>query len=197
MKKNLIIFFIFYALIGRENPFEPVVNPKDSSENSIQDSKGYFEAFDFKLPTTARILKSVSVTYQNIDGSIDTKTFNIDKSIDWHYPLSLSQKNALVSEETNYYAIKPFEFFVKDNKLYIHSAENIQRSFVLPTPYRIIIDIDRKTQNINQSIDISKKYYSKISIGTHQNFYRIVITLDGQYRYKIDKEDEYYIISVK
>ncbi|PAF53368.1 hypothetical protein BKH42_06530 [Helicobacter sp. 13S00482-2] len=197
MKKIIAIFFIFCILVGRENPFESVVNPKNSSENEIQDSKKYFEAFDFKLPTTARILKGVSVIYQNIDGSIETKTFDIDRSIDWHYPLSFSQKSAFVSEETNYYTIKPFEFFIQNDKLYIHTTENIQRSFILPTPYRIVIDIDRKNPNVNQSIDIAKKYYSKISVGTHENFYRIVITLDGQYRYKIDKEDQYYIVSVK
>lgn len=197
MKKIIFMFFIFCMVFGRENPFEPVVNPKDASENSIQDSKAYFEAFDFKLPTTARILKSVSVSYQKIDGSIETKTFDIDQSIDWHYPLSLSQKNAIVSEKTNYYTIKPFEFFIQDNRLYIHTKAPIQRNFILPTPYRIIIDIDRKSPSINDSIDVSKKYFSKISIGTHDKFYRIVITLDGQYRYKIDKEDQYYIISVQ
>lgn len=197
MKKIIAIFFIFCVLLGRENPFEPVISPKDASENSTQDSKKYFEAFDFKLPTTARILKSVSVSYQNIDGSIQTKTFDIDQSIDWHYPLSLSQKNALVSEQTNYYTIKPFEFFVQDNRLYIHTTAKIQRSFILPTPYRIIIDIDRKSPSISDSIDISRKYFSKIAIGTHDKFYRIVITLDGQYRYKIDKEDQYYIVSVQ
>ncbi|PAF49804.1 hypothetical protein BKH41_00420 [Helicobacter sp. 12S02232-10] len=198
MKKIFtVLFFLFYALIARDNPFEPLLTPKESSHDATKNAKDYFEAFDFKLPTTARILKSVTITYENIDGSLDTKTLDIDQSIDWHYPLRLSQKNAIVSEETNYYSIPPFEFFTKQNKLYIHTSYKIQRTFILPTPYRLIIDMDRKEPNINQNIDINKRYFTKISVGTHNTFYRIVITLDGQYQYQVKKEDQYYVVSLK
>ncbi|PAF45020.1 AMIN domain-containing protein [Helicobacter sp. 11S02596-1] len=198
MKKIFaVLIFVLCSLIGRENPFEPLLIPKESSHDATKNAKDYFEVFDFKLPTTARILKNITITYQNIDGSVDTKTLSIDQSIDWHYPLRLTQKNAIVSEKTHYYTIPPFEFFTKQNKLYIHTDEKIQRAFILPTPYRIVIDIDRKDRNINQNIDLAKRYFTKISIGTHNTFYRIVITLDGQYQYQINKEDQYYVISLE
>ncbi|PAF50447.1 AMIN domain-containing protein [Helicobacter sp. 13S00477-4] len=197
MKKIFIFLSLLSILMARENPFEPLLTPKESQHDTTKNSKEYFESFDFKLPTTARILKTITITYQNIDGSLDTKTIDIDQSIDWHYPLSLNQKNAIISEQTKYYTIAPFEFFVKKNKLYIHTPYKIQRNFILPAPHRIVIDIDRKEPNINQSLQINKKYFTKISIGTHNTFYRIVITLDGQYEYKIIQEDQYYVISVQ
>ncbi|PAF48060.1 hypothetical protein BKH46_01755 [Helicobacter sp. 12S02634-8] len=198
MKKLCIFLFLLGVLFARDNPFEPLLTPKDTTHNSQdRDSSTYFESFDFKLPTTARILKSVAITYENIDGSTDTKVLDINQSIDWHYPLNLSQINALVTEKTHYYSIPPFEFFTKQNKLYLHAPYAIQRSFVLPSPYRIVIDFDRQEPTIHQSISINKKYFTKITAGTHDKFYRIVLELDGQYQYQIQKDGNSYIISLE
>lgn len=199
--KTFLLFLMISSLVsGRDNPFEPFLLPKESSHNSNQEAKDYFEAFDFKLPTTARVLKDITVTYQNIDGSIETKTLHIDQSIDWHYPLRLTQQNALVSEETQYYSALPFEFIIKKNKLYIHSSYKMQRNFVLPKPYRIVIDVDKplkNSSNLRNIIEINKKYFTKISIGTHERFYRVVITLDGQYQYDFTAGDGNYIVSLR
>lgn len=46
----------------------------------------------------ARILKSASITFQNIDGSISEDIIAGDQNVDWHYPLVLSSKMA---EATN------------------------------------------------------------------------------------------------
>lgn len=197
--------FLLFLMVGslvfcRDNPFEPFLLPKESSHNSNQETKDYFEAFDFKLPTTARVLKDITVTYQNIDGSIETKTLHIDQSIDWHYPLRLTQQDALVSEETQYYSELPFEFIIKKSKLYIHSPYKMQRNFILPKPYRIVIDVDKplkNSSNLRKIININKKYFTKISIGTHEGFYRVVITLDGQYQYDLTAGDGNYIVSLR
>lgn len=199
--KFLLLFLIANAFVfGRDNPFEPFLLPKESSHDSSQEDRDYFEAFDFKLPTTARILKNVTVTYQNIDGSLETKTLHIDQNIDWHYPLRLMQQNALVSEKTQYYSALPFEFIVKKNKFYIHSPYVMQRNFILPKPHRIVIDIDKSPKSspsLKKTIDINKKYFTKVSIGTHEKFYRVVITLDGQYQYDLSMEDGNYILSLQ
>lgn len=198
MKKIFFMFYLlFIVLYARDNPFEPLLSPKESSHKPSDDNRNYFENFDFKLPSTARILKNITVTYQNIDGSLQTQTLDIDQNIDWHYPLRISQQNALLNDQAKYYVVKPFEFFIKNNELYIHTTDKIQRNFVLPDPYRIIIDIDRKDKNINEALNINRKYFTKISIGTHNNFYRIVITLDGQYQYKITQENDYYVLSLQ
>ncbi|OBV29529.1 hypothetical protein BKN38_01090 [Helicobacter sp. CLO-3] len=194
----LALFALFFGarLEARENPFEPVIQPQEDSFTS-RNGKEYFKDLDFKLPSTARILKEITITYQNIDGSTETKTIPIDESIDWHYPLLLTQKSAIISEDVQYFTIKPFEFFTQGNKFYLYTSAPIVRSFVLPAPYRIVIDLEKKVEHPSGAVQLGVKYFSKVSVGMHKDFYRFVITLDGQYRYDISKDGDYYIISVQ
>lgn len=194
----LALFALFFGakLEARENPFEPVIQPQEDNFTS-RNGKEYFKDLDFKLPSTARILKEITITYQNIDGSTETKTIPIDESIDWHYPLLLTQKSAIISEDVQYFTIKPFEFFTQGNKFYLYTSASIVRSFVLPAPYRIVIDLEKKVEHPSGAVQLGVKYFSKVSVGMHKDFYRFVITLDGQYRYDISKDGDYYIISVQ
>lgn len=183
-------------LHARENPFEPIVRPKEDSITP-KNAKNPFTELDFKLPSNARILKSITITYQKIDGSIEEKTIPIDESIDWHYPLLLTQKSAILNEDVRYWTIKPFQFFTQGSKFYLYTNAAIVRSFVLPSPYRIVLDIERKDENPSGSINLGVKYFTKASLGIHKDFYRFVITLDGQYPYDITRDGDYYIISVQ
>ena len=183
-------------LHARENPFEPIIRPKEDNITP-KNAKDPFTELDFKLPSNARILKSITITYQKIDGSIEEKTIPIDESIDWHYPLLLTQKGAILNEDVRYWTIKPFQFFTQGNKFYLYTNATIVRSFVLPSPYRIVLDIERKDENPSGSINLGVKYFTKASLGTHKDFYRFVITLDGQYPYDITRAGDYYIISVQ
>lgn len=208
----VLALFWFFALLAimvdfsaaRENPFEPMSRPQEDTFKS-PNAKNYFKEFDFKLPSTARILKSVTITYQNIDGSTETKTLNIDEGIDWHFPILLSQRKAFLNEKVQHYTITPFDFFTQKNRFYLFSANTIIRSFVLPSPYRIVIDIDKAEQyglqkppkSSNGFIPLNVKYFTKAALDVHKDFYRFIITLDGQYTYHIDKEVDYYIISVE
>lgn len=198
-----VLLAIDFAL-ARENPFEPMSRPQEDTFKS-PNAKNYFKEFDFKLPSTARILKTVTITYQNIDGSTETKTLNIDEGIDWHFPILLSQRKAFLNEKVQHYTITPFDFFTQKNRFYLFSANTIIRSFVLPSPYRIVIDIDKAEQyglqklptSSNGFIPLNVKYFTKAALDVHKDFYRFIITLDGQYTYHIDKEVDYYIISVE
>lgn len=193
---GLLCVLVLANLHARENPFEPVIQPKEDS--FIQkNAKDPFKDLDFKLPSTARILKSITITYQNIDSTIGTKTILIDESIDWHYPLLLTQKGAILNEDVRYWTIKPFQFFTQGSKFYLYTSSTILRSFVLPSPYRIVLDIEKKDENPSGSVQLGVKYFSKVSLGVHKDFYRFVITLDGQYPYEISRDGDYYIISVR
>lgn len=191
-----IVVGVLLSLHARENPFEPVIQPKEDS--FIQkNAKDPFKDLDFKLPSTARILKSITITYQNIDGTIGTKTIPIDESIDWHYPLLLTQKGAILNEDVRYWMIKPFQFFTQGSKFYLYTSSSIVRSFVLPSPYRIVLDIEKRDENPSGSVQLGVKYFTKVAVGVHKDFYRFVITLDGQYPYDITRDGDYYIISVR
>lgn len=205
--KLLCVFFAFVVIDfanARENPFEPMSRPQEDTFKS-PNAKNYFKERDIKLPSTARILKTITITYQNIDGSTESKSIDIDEGIDWHFPILLSQKKAFLNEKVQHYTIVPFDFFTQRNRFYLFSSNNIIRSFVLPSPYRIVIDIDKQEQyglqkqpkSSNGFIPLNVKYFTKAALDVHKDFYRFTITLDGQYTYHIQKEVDYYVILVE
>jgi len=195
----LVIFFastVSVNIYARENPFEPAIKSKEDSFKSNR-ATDYFKEFTFSLPTTARILKEITITYQNIDGAIQSQTIPIDKSIDWHFPILLSQKKAIITEYTHKFNIEPFSFFADGNKFYLYTKTNMTRSFILPSPHRIVIDVERSELESNGAVDMNVKYFSKVSINTHREFYRITITLDGQYKHDIKQQEGLLIIEVE
>lgn len=196
MKKIFLLLFYCTFIFCRENPFESLSLPNVDTKITDQKDNSIFEAFDFKLPSTARILKEVKVVYQNIDGSIEEKVFKVDKNIDWHYPLSLSQKDASISKDSDFISVNKMIFFTKENKLFITTNRKMQRNFILPEPFRIIIDFDKKDGDKDTINKINQKYFSTINFIQHQNYYRAVITLDGHYKYEILKTDDGYQISL-
>ena len=191
----LLFVLVVGCLVARENPFEPIIKPREDNIKPSE-AKEYFLEREFRLPSTARILKEITITYQNLDGTIESKNVKVDESIDWHYPISVNQKGAILAQDSRHFVLKPFEFFTQGNKFYLYSQSNLIRSFVLPSPYRIVLDFPRTDLEANGASDILVKYFTKASIGTHKDFYRFVITLDGQYSYDISRDDERYIISV-
>ena len=205
---KLCCVFLAFVVVdfanARENPFEPMSRPQEDTFKS-PNAKNYFKERDIKLPSTARILKTITITYQNIDGSTESKSIDIDEGIDWHFPILLSQKKAFLNEKVQHYTIVPFDFFTQRNRFYLFSSNNIIRSFVLPSPYRIVIDIDKQEQyglqkqpiSSNGFIPLNVKYFTKAALDVHKDFYRFTITLDGQYTYHIQKEVDYYVISVE
>ena len=83
-----IFLFVFMAVVlyGRENPFVPVV--VNINQNIVKEN--YFKQIKTSLPSDARILKSVTFTYQTLSGAIKSTTVSINKHIDWHNPLYVS-----------------------------------------------------------------------------------------------------------
>lgn len=87
-------------VFARENPFASALSPSNVGKATIvTEEKIAFESAKITLPSSARILKSASVTFQNLDGSISEEIIAINKEVDWHYPLFLgSQKPTLVEK---------------------------------------------------------------------------------------------------
>ncbi|NCD11791.1 MAG: AMIN domain-containing protein [Epsilonproteobacteria bacterium] len=92
------IFWLFLSLIisieARENPFETTNAPEVVGKTTqIEEKRIDFKSTSITLPSSARILKSVTLTFQNLDGSIEEEHQNIDQNIDWHHPLLLSPQS--------------------------------------------------------------------------------------------------------
>ncbi|WP_104713352.1 AMIN domain-containing protein [Helicobacter cetorum] len=197
LKSFISLVIAFNVLYARDNPFDPEMTSKNMQGGFSDVYESYFKKLDIDLPTTARILKKISITYQDIDGSIHTKVIPVDKSIDWHYPLKLSQNTLSQSELERRYKIKDFEFVISNNTLTLHSPYKLLRSFVLIEPYRIVLDIKRGSEKIHEVLALEQKFFSQIKLGTHDDFYRISITLDGKYRYILEEKKGAYQLILK
>ncbi|WP_208359484.1 AMIN domain-containing protein [Helicobacter pylori] len=197
LKKMIGLMVVLSVLLARDNPFEPEINSKNlqGGFNGIYDS--YFKEIHVDLPTSARILKQITLTYQDIDGSIHSKVVGIDKSIDWHYPLKLSQHTLDQDAFEKRYQIQDFDFLMANNTMILRSPYKILRSFVLVNPYRIVLDTQKGPLDIYQNMDLNQKFFSHIKVGTHKDYYRITLILDGKYRYLLEEKNGAYELKLK
>ncbi len=200
MIKLLVICLVFISsLNARQNPFFPSKNETDISYTTNKVSKiEPLKRATLTLPSTARTLESVTITYKNLDGSIVSKKEVLGNSVDWHLPIFVSQnigddekklntktvskkseplrKIASLSFISLYANKKQFNLITKDKML---------RNFLLTKPHRIVCDFKRdiNIRSYKKKID-TKSIIKKIKIGNHKGYYRVVIELDGLYRYK-------------
>lgn len=198
MKPIIALLLCCAALIARQDPFEPSITPKDGSHNQKEPKREILQSIDIALPSTARVLQKVSITYQNIDGTIATKEININQGIDWHYPLELVQRAIGKSYDSEKRVnIGEFELYFDKNKVFIATQYANVRHFVLPNPYRIVLDFDGMDKAINQAQELQSKYVKKIVFSSHESFYRISLELDGQYAYDLTTQRDGYMLELK
>jgi len=216
MQKQLILIgclVLSVILNARDNPFSSVINDKNIGKAvTIKDTIENFSQIKTNLPNTARILKKVELTYQNLDGSIENKKIKINKKIDWHNQILLktlrniniqySETRIKIAEpilEKNKKIIK-FKDIIKFaiNKKQIHITTNDKkiRDFIVVSPYKIVIDFKKDLSFYTKSFSLNTKRFKKITIGNHNKYYRVVIKLDGQYKYSIQKINSGYIIAL-
>ncbi len=183
---------------ARQNPFESVITQKAEEHNPQSMHQEPLSSIEFVLPSTARIIKSVQITYQNLDGSIENKLIQLDEDIDWHYPLLIAQKAQGASYQSeNRFKLGDFELVVNRNSIFIATRKKLLRDFILPKPYRLVLDIEGVKSNEYQKIKLDKKYFSDAEISTHEGFYRISIGFDGRYIYHISPQRDGFVITLE
>jgi len=209
-------FFICFALLflsleARENPFFPVDSSQDIpvTTNQVENLPPLKRA-SIELPSTARVVEEIIVRYKNLDGSIATKSIELEHAVDWHLPLFISQeycsskkvlKEEPKSEKASYKEIAklPFiSFYINHKKMKIITKDKLLRHFLLVKPHRIVCDFARDT-DIRSYIKNGPKgsLFKKLRIGTHKGYYRVVIELDGYYTYIIKKDAQGYVIRLE
>ncbi|GAB6045396.1 AMIN domain-containing protein [Caminibacter profundus] len=183
MKFIFLSIFLAGVLSARINPFEPVVKPVN-----IQKVKPvYFKKATIYLPNDARILKDVIFVYQTVNSDIKQKIVNIDKNIDFHSPFILthSPKNfGFINSNFRY-----FTLYIKNKSAFLKTKDKCERTFFLINPFRLVLDFKRKS-NIPTIRKSFNSFIKKVIIGSHSNFYRVVLYLDANYNYKIKKMDD-------
>lgn len=200
MKNSILIICICLSctLWARQNPFESVITQKAEEHSPQSMHQEPLSSIEFVLPSTARVIKSVQITYQNLDGSIENKIIQLDEDIDWHYPLLIAQKAQGASYQSeNRFKLGDFELVVNRNSIFIATRKKLLRDFILPKPYRLVLDMEGVKSNEYQKIKLDKKYFSDAEISTHEGFYRISIGFDGRYKYHISPQRDGFVITLE
>lgn len=207
MLKVLLFICLFSIIISaRENPFFPIENAQDIPLTSNQiTTLPMLKRATLTLPSTARTIESVSVEYKNLDGSLSHKKIIIRNMIDWHLPIFISQN----INESNCEKDKPkinfkkvaslkfISFYIKKNKLKILTKDKLLRNFLVVKPHRIVCDFKRDTDIGSYVKSLGgNSLFTKIRIGTHKDYYRVVIELDGYYSYKLEHISGGYMITL-
>lgn len=201
---------IITSINARENPFFPSIGEKDIPfTTNKQVTFEPLKRATITLPSNARIVQKITVSYENLDGSIEQISIELGNSIDWHLPLFISQNYIQTDEISSgtlqrqkslfkkIASIDGAKFFIDDKIFKIQTQDKMIRNFMLVTPHRIVIDFDRETNLKSFTNSIQDSVITKVKVGNHDKFYRVVIELDGYYTYKMNKSDDGYIFKLQ
>ncbi len=197
MPKILIFIILFMnLLIARDDPFTPLVEPTDSIRPYYGETS-VFDKAQIELPNNARLIKQIEVTYQNVDGSIESKSISVSGKIDWRTPITISQqkiKNATNVDST----LSAKDYSIDNNSIFIRYDGKLIRNFAMQNPHRIVLDFEKNlAQFKQQKIILNKPYFTMIRYGLHNDFIRIVVEMDGNYVYNISRKENGVVIDVK
>ncbi|MEA3370201.1 MAG: AMIN domain-containing protein [Campylobacterota bacterium] len=216
LKTTVLILFLMTSLSARENPFFPSTGEKDIPLTSnINTELSPLKRATLTLPSTARVIERVTVEYKSLDGSKHTQSIELENTIDWHLPIFVSQsygsderkvqrvdKTQKVKKKKSSYkkiaSIKFISFYSSGKKLKVITEDKVLRDFLLVKPHRIVCDFKRETDIKSFVKEIPKNsLFTKIRIGNHKGYYRVVIELDGYYRYKMSEIEKGYIFELR
>jgi len=199
-------------LQARENPFFPSKGENDIpyTSNKVKSAIPLKQS-SITLPSSARIIKKVTVEYENLDASIGKQSIELDNSVDWHLPIFISQNYSQTQTKTQTQKIKKkkiikykeiasvkyVKFLASQENLKVVTKDKIIRNFLLVNPHRIVLDFKRDTNLKSYTKNNDKGIFCKIRVGNHKGYYRAVIELDGQYQYKMQKLSNGYSFKLR
>lgn len=212
------IFLVFVVLLSAEE------NPFKSEQNVSMVAPPDFQKEDVKFNSNARVLKSVTFNYINLDGSEDKLNVDINKSIDWHdtyvitrfkspdpskvldVSVTIPEQNSSQKESNNTATIeiplqvdKIYDFIsyaVYKNKIKLNTNNELISDFSVGNPSKIVVDFKSDTISPTKNIRIVNSIFKRIDFGSHKGYYRLVIYLDGAYSYNIQKDATGYMINL-
>ena len=214
IKLFLVTLFLFVSLQARENPFFPSEGEKDIPYTSNEDTTiPQLKRATISLPTRARVIKKVTIEYKNLDGSIEKKSIELENSVDWHLPIFISQsytkqtiekksvkKSTRKKKTISYKNIaqnRYCKFYSSKKNLKIITEDKLLRNFLLVQPHRIVMDFKRDSSMKSYIKKMPNSIFTKIRMGNHKGYYRVVVELDGYYSYKLKTLSNGYQITLR
>ncbi len=189
--------------VARDNPFKPVISSSSMGKaTNVGSGLKPLILQKLSLPSPVRVLKSIKLEVVNVDGSKSEISYDIDKKVDWHRGVFISNSKIEVAKKLKKpepKLLKPFKFLsvlIDGKKLLLKTKDKMIRELYFSKPYKIAIDFKRDVAFYTKIIPLQKLSYKKVVIGNHGKFYRVVLELDGQYRYKIVKTSSGYLVEL-
>ena len=187
MNKALFLSAILSCtLMARENPF---FSTDENIGMSISSNQVTHEppltSMTYNFPDQARVLREATFTFQNVDGSLETRKLQIDQSIDWRTPLVLSQytsEKRIASVQVGF-----IQFNTSGNRISLTTNDPVLRSFSLSDPSSIIIDFSHTSVFNPYEKSLESSPFKKVKVTNHGKFARATITLDGRYACTVSK----------
>lgn len=217
MKTKILGIFFISLLYADENPFK-------AEQNITLVAPPEFQKEEVKFDSSARILKSITFNYINLDGSEDKINLDVNKSIDWHdvYTItrfkspdpskvldvsvtipeknsSKQESNSTASVEIPLQVAKIYDFIsyaVYKNKIKLNTSDEMITDFSVGNPSKIVIDFRSNLISPTKNIRLSNSIFKRIDFGSHKGYYQLVIYLDGTYSYNIQKDATGYMINL-
>jgi hypothetical protein len=200
MKTLSVLLTLTLLLVARDNPFSDVVTTETFPvSTNIPKVVKDLRKESFRLPNSARVVKRVIIEYQNLDGSVQKQSTDIDKKVDWHMPLVLTHRKSASSADRFTQKVKlPFiKFSTKANKMRVATKDKLLRHFMLPHPHRIVLDFKGSSRFLSKKYTDLSRPFTKIRLGNHHGYYRVVVELDGQYEYQEKSDRSGITLSVR
>ncbi|PHS56587.1 MAG: AMIN domain-containing protein [Sulfurimonas sp.] len=203
-----ILFLLFIFLDARQNPFFPSSGEEDTPYTSNEDrSKSPLKRATINIPSQARLIQKVTIEFKNLDGSIESQSIELDNTVDWHLPIFISQSYTKVKdikdkelkkkEFIKLSSMKFASFYSHKKSLKILTDDKLIRNFLLTKPHRIVVDFEKDASLKYMNKTNANNVFSKIRVANHDGYYRVVIELDGYYRYKMKKISNGYLFKLR
>lgn len=201
MRLLLLVCIMIIPLLGRDNPFFPSDPTKQQTPttNRVENLKP-FTTQTLSLPNSARAVKKISITYLNLDGSISSEELELNNAIDWHKPFVVTQKSSTqedvikTPDKRKTINANFIQFEQSNRSITIETKDKMLRHFMLTSPHRIVLDFSRDTSFKPKRFDLAGVPFKQIRMGNHDKYYRVVLELDGVYKYKLQTRKETYTI---
>lgn len=202
MKPLYLSLLLVSSLSARENPF---FNANETASravtSNVPDKIPPLINESFVLPNEARVLKEVTFTIQNLDGSIETRKMVVDKSIDWHKSVVISQSQAVQAVNTSKAAASAdfgfIRFSTSGKRLTVRTSDAVIRNFTLSDPDRIVIDFKHSASFVTAEKMLNSAPFKSVTLGNHGKFLRATIALDGRYTCTFEKNKDFITIVCK
>lgn len=101
----------------------------------------------------------------------------------------ITKQNQISTKELDLFGLAKAKY--STNFMKITSEYELLRYFTLPNPERIVLDFKKTIGYKPKFLDIEDSYFTKVSLGSHNGFFRLVFFPDAKYDIKITPKKEY------